>query len=210
MGNGTGTSGAARPRASRVLVVVAWALAAVLAGSVTSWAVAVIGDEHGSSRDRVLSAAEVDALLTAATATATPTASPSASPGASPSTSAGPVPSASPNGPGPTPTATASSPEPPAPPAVVEVVRTWDVTGGRIDASCRGATFRLLAATPLDGWTVEVDENGPDGAKVELHRDGQESTSRVTCVGGVPTLSERTGDSAGDSADESSGDSSED
>ena len=66
------------PRAARVVAVLVWALAAVMAGSVTSWAVTVIGGESSGASSTVLSEAEVRAALATQTALPVPTPVPSA------------------------------------------------------------------------------------------------------------------------------------
>ena len=153
----------------------AWTVAVILAGSVAWRAVTVVDTDSSSA---VLSQAEVSAELVAARATAslrptpgepTPTGSPT--PSESPPPTAGPEPTASPE-----PTA---EPEP-------EVVRSWSVAGGTVAASCRGAAITLLYATPLDGWRVEVKDQGPERIEVELEGHDQEVTLRAACVAGTP------------------------
>jgi type VI protein secretion system component VasK len=81
--------GPGAPRASRVVVVLAWALAMLVAGAVTSWAVTVISGEQGPARDQVLAASQVTAELAAqrAVSGAAPIApSPAAVPTPEPST----------------------------------------------------------------------------------------------------------------------------
>lgn len=158
-------------------MIVAWALAAVLAGGVTSWAVTVAAGERGPARDHVLSAAEVTTALTQQT--------PSPTSASSPATTPAPTP-------GPTPSPTASTTPPPAapePPAA-EVVRIWDVAGGQVTSSCRGSTISLTSATPSDGWTVEVKHVDKDSLEVEFRRDESESAVHATCVDGVPTMTD--------------------
>jgi len=67
------------------------------------------------------------------------------------------------------------------------------VTGGQVDAFCTGAAFTMSAA-PLDGWSVEIDRNGPVSGEVTFHRDGTESQLRATCSGGVPIQGSNGGD----------------
>ncbi len=181
------------PRATRVVAVLVWAVAAVLAGSVTSWAVTVIGGESSGASSTVLSEADVRAALATATAapvptpapnvTATPTATmPPAEPTETPQPTEAPTHSSTPP-----PVAPA---QPPAPaPSAPTVVRTWDVTGGRISASCTAATFSLLYATPTDGWSIHVKPEGSTGAEVKFSSGEQESKAYLTCVAGVPTRS---------------------
>lgn len=170
------------------VVVLAWTLAAVLAGGVAWWGVAAIGDDAGATQGGVLSESDVRAELAAQRAAAT----------AGP---AGPTPTSVPQTPEPTQTPTpeptaSASPEPSAttsdppvtPPADQEVVRTWDVAGGQVAAGCRGSTISLLYATPLDGWAVEIKDTGPEQVEVELDRDESELTVRAVCTDGVPTM----------------------
>ena len=192
------------PRASRV--VVAWALAMLIAGAVTSWAVTVISGGQGPARDHVLAASQVTAELaaqravpgvlpTAPTVTppaAVPTPVPAAVP--TPVPTPKPAPELSTSVPLPaTPSTTPSTDVPavplPAPttPADVEVARTWDVTGGQVGTSCRGPVLRLLYATPVDGWSVEVKHAGSDELEVAFRQDPAETTLHAVCVGGIPT-----------------------
>lgn len=164
------------PRAGRVLTVLAWAIAAVVAGTLAWWAVTLVGAAAGRSRDGVLSAPEVAEALAAeqAAASATPSGSIS-TPDATPGTTPGPT--ASTPGPG-----TAS----PTDPAAAEVSRTWDVIGGQVAATCAGPTISLLYATPTDGWRVEVKDSGGEHVEVEFRRGEAETKVRATCVDGVP------------------------
>jgi hypothetical protein len=179
-----------------------WAAAAVMAGTVTSWAVTVIGGESNGSSSTVLSEAEVRAELATQTALPAPTTSPSspsspsgaATPSPAPTPTVDPTPSATPT-PTTTPThrpttpprAPATTVPAPTPPATA-VVRFWDVTGGRIDATCTGSTLKVYA-TPSDGWSVHVKTEGSTSAEVELTSGDKESKSYVSCAAGVPTRS---------------------
>ena len=199
-------------RGTRVVIVLVWAVTAALASSVTSWAVTVIGSERGSARDRVLTGFEVAAALAgqiaASTAGATPAPTVDTTPEAppeQPSTEPSTQPSEQPPGqPPPTAVGTPTTSVPPSTPAATpqpaEVVRTWALTGGQVSASCRGAAFTLLYATPNDGWTVDVRHSGADGTDVEFRRPESDSTLDASCVDGVPTIrTEADGDkSSGD------------
>ena len=170
------------PRASRVVVVLAWALAVLVAGAVTSWAVGVISNEQGPARDRVLAESQVTAELAAARALAG-AALPAPSPPAA-------VPAVEPTEtPSETAAATSATAAPPVAPPVdlAEVARTWDVAGGQVGASCSGSALRLLYATPLDGWTVEVKHAGSDELEVAFRQDHAETSVHARCVSGVPT-----------------------
>jgi hypothetical protein len=190
--------GPGAPRASRVVVVLAWALAMLVAGAVTSWAVTVISGEQGPARDQVLAASQVTAELAAQRAASSAAAT-------APATSSPPSPAAvptveSPDDPSPTASALPAVTPPAAPetsdPAAplgapttssAEVARTWDVAGGQVGASCRGPVLRLLYATPVDGWSVEVKHAGSDELEVAFRQDPAETTVHAACVDGIPT-----------------------
>ena len=168
-------------RPARTLVVLVWAMTAVLAGTVTSRAVSVIGSEEGVAKARVLSEADVAAALqqqvAAPAASATPTPD---VPSESPSATAKPTHRATP-----TPTATATPAQTPSPSAAT-VERIFNLTGGQVDAFCTGAAFTMSTA-PLDGWTMHVDRNGPVSGEVTFRKSGSESKLTATCQDGVPT-----------------------
>ncbi|MGV8978857.1 MAG: hypothetical protein ACOH17_12505 [Cellulomonas sp.] len=186
--------GSRASRASRTVVVASWALAVLVAGTVTSWAVTVIGGEQGPSWDRVLAASQVTAELAAQRAMATsapPTATPTPAPTTAPT--AAPVPVVPGPAPVPVPSAAPSAvPSALPPPAAAEVARTWDVTGGRVGASCRGAVLTLLYATPADGWTMEVKHASSDELEVAFRQSESETAVHATCVSGVPTTRTQT------------------
>lgn len=159
-------------RLRRPVVLLSWALAAVVAGSVVWWAVAAIGGEQAGARGKVYTQAEVAEL-------ADPTPVPSPSTVAVPA----PVQTAVPAPPIVTP--------PPAVPDPADVARTWTVAGGQIWAQCRGPQIALLAATPLDGWTVEVKHGGPEELEVEFRQGEAETSVHAACVDGTPTMVEQ-------------------
>ena len=168
-------------RPARTLVVLVWAMTAVLAGTVTSWAVSVIGSEEGVAKARVLSEADVAAALQQQVAAPAASASPTPDvPSESPSATAKPTHRATP-----TPTATATPAQTPSPSAAT-VERIFTVTGGQVDAFCTGAAFTMSAA-PLDGWSVDIDHNGPGSGEVTFRKSGSESKLTATCQDGVPT-----------------------
>lgn len=207
---------AVRHRArSRLVLVLAWLLATVLAATVAWWAVTAVGGERGGDRTGLVSQAEVERLLAEQGAGA------SASPGG-PSSSAGASPeptgtSGTPGTPTPTPTGPTTAPgagtttppatePPPAPdPAAPAVVaRTWDVTGGQVSAVCTGATIGLAYATPSAGWSVEVESTGPQELEVDFSRGDERSRVGAECIGGTPEIT-RSGNGGG-GGDDSGGD----
>jgi hypothetical protein len=115
-------------------------------------------------------------------------------PSAPPPSSPGPGPAPGP-GPGPGPTSSPSSPPPQSspppsqPPAEQQGVRrTWQGNAGSVTVECRGAQIELLGAQPNTGWSVEVEDRGPDRVRVDFERTNGERRTRVeaVCVGGTP------------------------
>jgi hypothetical protein len=172
------------PGLLRSLVVLAWALSAVLAGTVAWRAVALIGGDGLGSGAQVQSEAEVAALADAQQP---------ADPGATtPLTSGSPTTEPSATTPAVTPTPDPVTPATTEPattdaPAVTDVAKTWDVAGGQVSALCRGSAISLTYATPQDGWAMEQKRAGPDEIEVEFRQGENETKVRASCVGGVPT-----------------------
>jgi hypothetical protein len=82
----------------------------------------------------------------------------------------------------PTPVASASSGHNPA---------TWTGASGKVTARCKDGGIALVAATPSDGFGVDVKDNGPIQLLLEFEpkRDtGGESHIRATCVDGSPVF----------------------
>ena len=193
---------------ARPTAVLAWAMAAVLAGAVVWWAVAAIGSEQGAA-PTVYTQAEVDRLADqtralGATATpsgrsspvgpsATPTAGPAvvpdplASPTAAPTTSGTPSSTSAPIKPSVT-VPPVAPPATPAEPAPTVVARTWNVAGGQVSAECRGTAIVLLSATPENAWSVEVKHSGPTEIEVKFRRGEEETSVHASCVAGVPEI----------------------
>src|SRR5690349_2422999 len=69
-------------------------------------------------------------------------------------------------------------------------VATWEGAAGSVVVRCRGPVASLAAATPADGWGVEVADRGPDRVEVELRRDDPDGRVRVrsACLRGIPRL----------------------
>ena len=166
-------------------MVALWVLATVLATAVAWWAVAVVGGRGGGSEDGVLSAGQVDSALREhrALATSSPTPPPTVLPSVAPSPPPATTPTAGPTT---------------SPPSVLDVVRTWDVDGGQVSATCRATTIGLLYATASDGWAVETKSAGPAEIEVELKRRESETKVRARCVDGIPTLMAESEDDGGD------------
>ena len=53
---------------------------------------------------------------------------------------------------------------------------------------CRGATISLKGAQPNSGWSIEIDERGPEEVRVEFDSNDGDRRTRVQseCVGGTP------------------------
>jgi hypothetical protein len=83
-------------------------------------------------------------------------------------------------------------------------VATWEGDAGSVVVRCRGPVASLAAATPADGWAVEVADRGPDRVEVELRRDDPDGRTRLRseCVRGMPGF---TVDTAIDSSDDTAG-----
>ncbi len=110
-----------------------------------------------------------------------PPASPTS--GAGPGPGPGPGPSSSPNNPPPS-----SSPPPPQSTQDQGVRRTWQGSAGVVTVECRGATISLKGAQPNSGWSIEIDERGPEEVRVEFDSNDGDRRTRVQseCVGGTP------------------------
>lgn len=194
-------------RLVRPLVLLSWALAAVLAGSIVWWAVAAIGGEQGGARGKVFTQAQVAELASqprdpgdlpsgSSTGSAVPSPDPEVTPDpvetAGPSTSApttDPSGGSSPAAPQPRPTATTPpAASPPAAASPARTARTWNVTGGQVGAQCEGGRIALLFATPHDGWTVELKHAGPEELEVKFRQGEAETSVRGVCTSGVPTM----------------------
>ena len=147
------------PWTRRAVVLLAWCAAAALAASVTWWTVSLVGRGRGAAEDALLSQAQVAADLAAERAAASQS---------------------------PTPSQTPQATSEPSTPAGDEIARTWDVTGGRVSASCRGDDIGLLSYTPNDGWSVEAKHSGPQEIEVEFRRGESETTLNARCVDGIP------------------------
>lgn len=68
-------------------------------------------------------------------------------------------------------------------------VRSWQGAAGTVTAACRGPAVSLESATPHDGWTVEVDDRGPERVKVKFTSGGDEEREtevEAECSGGLP------------------------
>jgi hypothetical protein len=67
---------------------------------------------------------------------------------------------------------------------------TWTGTAGKVTARCKDGGISLVAATPSDGFGVEVKERGPTQLLLEFERKDAAAETRVraTCVDGSPVF----------------------
>ena len=70
-------------------------------------------------------------------------------------------------------------------------VRNWQGLAGTVAASCQRSRIALRAASPSDGWSIEVDRRGPREVRVEFEtgaEDDRRTRVRGRCSGGVPVF----------------------
>jgi hypothetical protein len=67
------------------------------------------------------------------------------------------------------------APAPPAPAAPAPRAFTWRGTAGSVTVVCDGSAIALQAASPANGYTVDVREGGPDEVDVRLETDDDEA-----------------------------------
>lgn len=82
-------------------------------------------------------------------------------------------------------------PTPEATPTTGHNPATWTGASGKVTARCRDEDISLVAATPSDGFRVEVKDRGPAQLLLEFERKddaGGESHIRATCVDGSPVF----------------------
>jgi hypothetical protein len=113
--------------------------------------------------------------------------------GAGPGPAPGPGPSSSPNNPPP-----ASSPPPPQPSNPSQqhqgVRRSWQGSAGVVTVECRGASISLQGAQPNTGWSIDIDERGPEEVRVDFDSGERRTRVQAQCVGGSPRFSVDQGD----------------
>ena len=122
------------------------------------------------------------AVVVEAAAPTTPTTSVARAPVAEPPPAESPPPIAEePPAPEPEP---APPPPPPAPPP--EVTATYSARGGVATVACQGPAIRLVSARPVDGYRLEVRDDGPERVVVVFLSDTDRSGVGATCVEGAP------------------------
>ena len=103
----------------------------------------------------------------------------------------GPGPSSPPNNP-----PSSSAPPPPKPTQDSGVRRSWQGSAGVVTVECRGATISLKGAQPNSGWSIEINERGPEEVRIDFESNDGDRRTRVQseCVGGTPRFDVDQGD----------------
>jgi hypothetical protein len=180
------------------VAVIAW-LGVVIAGSTMTWAtINTAGQEVLSPgsvpaprtdsapppvRDPATVRPSPEAPESSDPSSRSTTPSPSASPDDDPSR----TPDAEDDGPtrSPAPSRTADAPPaPPPPPDPGPRAFTWRGAAGSVTVLCDGSSISLQAASPANGYSVEVRERGPEDVDVRLESEDEETDVEVECAGG--------------------------
>ena len=90
---------------------------------------------------------------------------------------------AAPAAPAPAPAAPAAPAPAPAPAAAAPA--QWTGAAGSVVVQCNGDAISLQAATPANGYEVEVDEDGPEEVKVEFESEETDAEVEAICAGGT-------------------------
>lgn len=90
--------------------------------------------------------------------------------------------------PAPSSAAPSSTSATPAPQQAPAQRRTWQGRPGVVVAECRGSSIRLVGAYPNSGWSVQVEERGPQrlAVRFEGNDDQGETGLGARCVQGAP------------------------
>jgi hypothetical protein len=59
---------------------------------------------------------------------------------------------------------------------------------------CRGATISLKGAQPNSGWSIDIDERGPEEVRVDFDSGERRTRVQSACVGGSPRFDVGSGD----------------
>lgn len=76
--------------------------------------------------------------------------------------------------------------------SAASVTEVWRERGGDLSVRCTGSRIELLYATPADGWTVRVEESGPEEVHVKFRSARDENELEARCVSGRPSLDSET------------------
>ena len=68
--------------------------------------------------------------------------------------------------------------------------RTWEGVAGRVDVVCTASAAGLAGVVAWTGYSVEVDDRGPDRVEVEFEGSDSDDRARIraTCADGVPVF----------------------
>ncbi|MEA3501218.1 MAG: hypothetical protein U9R47_00465 [Actinomycetota bacterium] len=77
-----------------------------------------------------------------------------------------------PSSPDPTTTTTTTAPTTTAP---TTEIRSYELVGGSVSVEISSETVRLAGASPKPGFTMEVENSGPEKVEVEFHSEDHES-----------------------------------
>jgi hypothetical protein len=86
------------------------------------------------------------------------------------------------------PAAPAQAPAAPAPEPAADAPAQWTGAAGSVVVQCNGGAISLQAATPANGYEVEVDEDGPEEVKVEFESEETDAEVEAICAGGTAQL----------------------
>lgn len=177
------------------MAVIAW-LGVVIAGSTMTWAtINTAGQEVLSPRSVPTPTTSGAPMPVRDPATLRPSPSGSESAESRPRRTPSPSPeeeaSRSPEGersPAPSPARTAAPPPAPAPapapPAPATRAFTWQGAAGSVTVVCDGSRISLQAASPANGYSVDVREGGPEEVDVRLEAEDEEADVEAECEAG--------------------------
>ena len=188
-------------QARRLLTAGIW-LAATVAATALVWTATSVVAEDVTDRPPTVVAPQEVAQALEEVDTGPPPAPPVTAPQRStqarpPASTAPPVTAPPPEPPAPAATTTLPPPitttttAPPAPTTTAapapDPTATFATSGGVVTATCSGFFIRLVAATPADGYSVDVLDRGPGSVHVHfVGRAGEEVRVRLVCFSGRP------------------------
>jgi hypothetical protein len=122
--------------------------------------------------------------------------SPAPQPTSSPAPGPGPAPGLGPNSSPNNPPPSSSSPPPPKPSSSPDsgVRRSWQGSAGSVTVECQGPRISLQGAQPNAGWSIDVDDSGPDKVRVDFESGERRTRVMAECVGGTPRFDVDSGD----------------
>jgi hypothetical protein len=181
-----------------LVAVIAW-LGVVIAGSTMTWATINTAGQEVLSPGSVPTP-RTDSALPPVRDPATVRPSPEASeslgspaprrrtptPSASPDDESSRSPDAPDDAPSrsPAPSRTAEPAPAPSSPDAGPRAFTWRGAAGSVTVLCEASSISLQAASPANGYSVEVRERGPEDVDVRLESEDEETDVEVECAGG--------------------------